>query len=226
MPPSNPNVKICGRSLDACLQTIEKFHGWKAPGLVLGMLMVDRARGLIGESVEADAIVESRHCLPDAVQLFTPCTVGNGWLKILDWDKFALTLYDRRSHRGFRVWLDLEKTVHHPNIYNWYMRRVPKKDLPLDVLLESILSAGGAVLSSAAVTLTHLYDRLKKGKTAVCPTCGEAYAAEAGRRCPACGGQGYYAVRKYRSRCGDVECVSKLRSGSTGRPSDAFVPRG
>jgi len=82
---------------------IEQFHNWKAPGMVLGLFMVDMARELLGPGVEADAIVESRHCLPDAIQLFTPCTVGNGWLKVLDWDKFALSFYDRIKLKGYRV---------------------------------------------------------------------------------------------------------------------------
>lgn len=99
----NSEATACGRPLSECLQTIEAFHGWQAPGLALGLFMVDWARELIGPQVEADAVVESRHCLPDAVQLFTPCTVGNGWLKILDWDKYALTLYDRRRRAGHRV---------------------------------------------------------------------------------------------------------------------------
>jgi formylmethanofuran dehydrogenase subunit E len=42
---------------------------------------------LIGPQVEADAVIESRHSLADALHLFTPCTVGKGWLKIFDWDK-------------------------------------------------------------------------------------------------------------------------------------------
>ncbi|MGA9538924.1 MAG: formylmethanofuran dehydrogenase subunit E family protein, partial [Desulfobacterales bacterium] len=91
---------VCGRDLTECLRMIEKFHGWQAPGLVLGLFMVDLAQELIGIDTEADAIVETRHCLPDAIQLFTPCTVGNGWMKILDWDKFALSLYDRRERNG------------------------------------------------------------------------------------------------------------------------------
>ncbi len=86
---------ICGFSIDDFLRKIEAFHGWKAPGLVLGGFMVDWAREQLDPGVEADAIVETRHCLPDAVQILTPCTVGNGWLKVLDWDKFALSLYDR-----------------------------------------------------------------------------------------------------------------------------------
>ena len=187
-----PQAVVCGRPLAECLRIVESFHGWKAPGLVLGMYMVHRARELIGEQVEADVIVETRHCLPDAVQLFTPCTVGNGWLKILDWDKFALTMYDRRDPHGYRVWLDLDKAGACPDLYNWYLRRVSKKNLPLEVLLDSILDAGGSVLSSAAVTLTRLHRREKKGRTAVCPRCAEAYAAEQGPICTACRGLGYY----------------------------------
>jgi len=34
--------------------------------------MVDWAIERIGNDIEADAIVETRHCLPDAIQLFTP----------------------------------------------------------------------------------------------------------------------------------------------------------
>ena len=183
---------VCGRPLNECLGLIEGFHSWKAPGLVLGLFMVDRAQKLIGHGVEADAIVETRHCLPDAIQLFTPCTVGNGWMKILDWDKFALTLYDRRDPRGYRVWLDLKKSKAFPNLYNWYMRLVSKKDLPLEILLDTILDAGDSVLSSAEVILTRFYRREKKARTAVCPRCGEAFGAAQGLVCKACRGEGYY----------------------------------
>lgn len=190
--PSDPVV--CGRPLAECLQIIEKFHGWKAPGLVLGVFMVDWARELIGEGVEADAIVETRHCLPDAIQLFTPCTVGNGWLKILDWDKFALSLYDRHENSGYRVWIDLEKARPFENLYNWYMRLVSKKDLPLDVLNATILEAGRTVLSAEEICMTRFYRRIKKGATVICARCGEAYATEQGTVCKACQGEGYFRV--------------------------------
>ncbi len=70
--------------------------------------MVDLAQEPIGPGIEADAFVEPCHCLPDAVQLFTPCTYGNGWTKVLDWGKFALSLYDKKILAGFRVWLDIK----------------------------------------------------------------------------------------------------------------------
>jgi formylmethanofuran dehydrogenase subunit E len=188
------NRTICGRSVEDFFQKIRVFHGFASPGLVLGGFLVDWARELIGPGVEADAIVETNHCLPDVVQLFTPCTLGNGWMKVLDWDKFALTLYDRRRLSGYRVWLDLEKLRSFPNLYTWYMRLVPKKDLPLEMLHEEALTAGRRPLSACAVRVTKFYERHKKQEIAVCPHCGEAYAASQGPMCLACQGKGYYHI--------------------------------
>ena len=80
MHPEIPEKQICCWPLIDCLRIIENFHGWKAPGLVIGMFMTDLARELVGEHVEADAIVETRHFLPHAIQLFTPRTIGHGGL--------------------------------------------------------------------------------------------------------------------------------------------------
>jgi formylmethanofuran dehydrogenase subunit E len=189
-PVSDENV--CGRPLATFLAEIERFHGWQAPGILIGSFMVDWALEWLGPGVEADAIVETFHCLPDAVQLFTPCTIGNGWMKILDWDKFALSLYDRRTFEGVRLWLDLEKTQSFPNIYRWYMRLAPKHELPLEVLVDDILAARRAILSAAPIRATRLTDRKKKGATGVCPGCGEAFSLSQGERCLACQGRSYY----------------------------------
>jgi formylmethanofuran dehydrogenase subunit E len=184
--------KICGRTLATFLAEIERFHGWQAPGILIGGFMVDWALELLGPGVEADAIVETSHCLPDAVQLFTPCTIGNGWMKILDWDKFALSLYDRRTFTGVRVWLDLEKMKSFGNLYRWYMRLVPKQELPLEVLVKDILSARRGILSAAPIRATRFTERKKKGATGVCPGCGEAFPLNQGEKCLACQGHSYY----------------------------------
>lgn len=188
---SNPSV--CGKTIEECLDTIQQFHGWKAPGLVVGLFMVDLAMGRIGKGIEFDAIVESRHCLPDAIQLFTPCTVGNGWLKIVDWDKFALTFYDRHHLNGHRVWLDLQKTQQHPLYHGWFMQTIHKKDFDNNVLLDTIIAAGKSVLSYTAVHMTDHYRRNKKGVIGVCASCGEAYSADQGARCAVCQGKGYFS---------------------------------
>ncbi|MBI4767987.1 MAG: formylmethanofuran dehydrogenase subunit E family protein [Deltaproteobacteria bacterium] len=183
---------VCKKSVEEFIGIIEKFHGWAAPGVVIGGFMVDWAQELLGQGIEADAIVETRHCLPDAVQLFTPCTCGNGWMKILDWDKFALSLYDKKNLTGYRVWMDLEKLSAFPNIYNWYMRLVEKKDLPLSVLNQDILSAGRNILRTALVRITRYYGKNKKGEIRICPVCLEAYPVRQGLHCLACQGEGYF----------------------------------
>jgi formylmethanofuran dehydrogenase subunit E len=84
MKPSKLEIRImgettvCRKPVEEYIKIIEKFHGWAAPGVVIGESMVDWAQELLGGQVEADAIGETRHCLPDAVQLLTPCTCGNG----------------------------------------------------------------------------------------------------------------------------------------------------
>ena len=143
-------IMIAGKPVEAFMEEIRKFHGWVAPGVLLGGFMVDYALELVGKEVEADAIVETRFCLPDAVQLLTPCTCGNGWMKVLDWDKFALSLYDKKTREGFRVRLDVDKTAAFPNLYNWFMKLVEKKDLPLEVLNQTILEAGREALSAVS----------------------------------------------------------------------------
>jgi len=186
---------ICGRSTRDFIQAIEAFHGFAAPGLVIGGLMVDWALERIGAGVESDAIVETYHCLPDAVQIFTPCTIGNGWLKVLDWDKFAMTIYDRWRLSGYRVWLDLGKTAAYPTIYGWYMRTIPKEELPKEEVNSTILKAGRKILNLLPVDVVQQYERNKKGEIGICPKCREAYPLKQGTACLACKGKGYYELQ-------------------------------
>ena len=207
--------RICGKNREEVLAEIRAFHGFTAPGLVLGAFMVDLAKSLIGGDVEADAIVETRHCLPDAVQIFTSCTIGNGWMKIMDWDKFALTLYDRFKLDGYRVWFDLEKARAFPELYDWYMRLVSKKDLPVSVLIDVLFKAGHSVLSCRPVKVTNYYKREKKKTINICAGCGEAYPAWQGTFCRACQGEGYYEDRVEEGSGGPVE-TNTGKSGSSG----------
>ena len=52
----------------------ENFHGYAAPGLLIGGYMVEMAKARIPEGTLFEAVVETRKCLPDAVQLLTLCS--------------------------------------------------------------------------------------------------------------------------------------------------------
>ena len=106
---------------------MKSFHGYAAPGLMMGGFMVDLALSHMPEGVLFDAVCETRSCLPDAVQLLTPCTVGNGWLRILNLGRYALSLYDKYQGDGVRVYVDAQKLRAWPEVETWMLKLKPKK---------------------------------------------------------------------------------------------------
>ena len=100
----------------------ESFHGFAAPGLILGGFMVDLALRNLPPGILFQALCETSHCLPDAIQLLTPCTTGNGWLRVIDLGRFALSLYDKKEGSGIRVFLDPEKLEPWPRIKTWLFK--------------------------------------------------------------------------------------------------------
>src|SRR3974390_3475300 len=102
-------MKIGSYSYEEYVHLIKSFHGSLAPGLLIGGFIVDLALQNLPEGELFDAICETPVCLPDSVQLLTPCTIGNGWLTVLDFGRFAVTLYEKTSGQGVRVYLDVNK---------------------------------------------------------------------------------------------------------------------
>ena len=71
-------MKIGPYTFEEYVEKVRVFHGYPAPGVVLGGIMVDMARRNMHEDGLFDAISETDKCLPDSIQLLTPCTIGNG----------------------------------------------------------------------------------------------------------------------------------------------------
>jgi len=132
---------------DAYLKLISDFHSYPAPGLIVGGFMVELAKRHMPPGVLYDAISEAASCLPDAIQLLTPCTVGNGWLRIVNLDRYALCLFDKRSGAGVRVWLDVEKLSAWPRVRDWYLKRTTKQEQDSEALRAEMRAAGEGILS-------------------------------------------------------------------------------
>jgi len=140
-----------------------------------------------------DAICETQVCLPDAVQLLTPCTIGNGWLKVFDFGKFAIAMYDKSSGNGVRVYLDMEKLKNWSEVNSWFLKLKPKKEQDSELLLNQIRDAGYGILSMQTIKVdAESLVRKKAGPSAVCPSCGESYPARHGDRCRGCAGGSPY----------------------------------
>ena len=180
-------------SFDEFIEKVKSFHGSIAPGIVAGGIMVDIALANLPEGEFFDVIAESQHCLPDAVQLLTQCTIGNRWLKIVDTSRYALTFYNKYTGEGIRVYLDAKKLRDWPAIKAWFLKEKPKKDQDQQQILDEFHRAGVDVYSMEKVTVKPSYmtsPGKKRSGIALCPSCGEAYRADYGEKCPACQGKG------------------------------------
>ncbi|MFZ5572324.1 MAG: FmdE family protein [Thermodesulfobacteriota bacterium] len=182
-------------SFDSYMERVREFHGHAAPGLVIGGKMVHEALRRLpqGDDILLDALCETGNCLPDAVQLLTPCTIGNGWLKITNLFRFALTIYDKSTGEGIRVAVDAQKVRAWDEINSWFFHLKPKKDQDTGRLMEQIRTAGAEVLTVRSVRMSGRYlEKPHLGKRSICPVCREAYPAKNGPVCRACQGNSPY----------------------------------
>ena len=187
---------ICGVDFDDFVVRMEEFHGYRSPGILLGALMIEDALNTVGATPYLNVVTETIVCLPDAVQLLTPCTVGNGFLQVLYWGKFSLTAYDRKTLAGMRVWLNYRALERFPLIRHWFERSSPAREKPpFEKLAEEILKAGASLVAHRPVRLHQPLKNSEPVATGPCPGCGESYPLHFGAVCPACGGQAYYDYR-------------------------------
>ena len=163
-------MNIGSYSYDEYVHVVESFHGSLAPGLLIGGFIVDLALKRLPEDEFFDAICETEICLPDAVQLLTPCSIGNGWLRVLDFGRFAVALYEKTNGEGVRVYLDMEKLKAWDEVNSWYWKLKKKREQNYPLLLSQIKEAGYGMLSVQRVRVEpEKLRREKLGAVAACP---------------------------------------------------------
>ncbi len=192
--PVNLNTWTIGEyTLEEYIIAAESFHGYAAPGVIIGGIMVDLAMKHMPEGVLFDAISETTYCLPDAVQLLTPCTTGNGWLKVQNLGRYAVSLYHKYTGEGVRVCIDSDKIQLYPELYAWFYKTKPKKEQDNQLILSQIREAKIDICRVENIRVqSRLLKKRHKNRIETCPFCGEAYPEDHGRICRACQGQTPY----------------------------------
>ncbi len=186
-------MKIGTYSLEEYLDRLTSFHGSLAPGLIVGGFMVELARRSLHQGEFFNAICETAMCLPDAIQLLTSSTIGNGRLTVLNFGRFAITLFGKDSGKGVRVYVDAKKVEKYSEIKSWYFKLKPKKEQDSALLIRQMKEAGEEILSMQRVRVQpDALKRKKMGPVAICPLCGEAYPVRSGDACKACRGESPY----------------------------------
>jgi formylmethanofuran dehydrogenase subunit E len=188
--PSEPDKNRIFRELSTA---VTHFHGYAAPGVLIGCYMVQEAQRRIKEGILYDAICETPWCLPDAVQMLTPCTIGNGWLRIYDLGIYAVSLFDKHTGRGIRVFLDTGKIAQWEDVADWYLKRKPKHEQDSEKIKEQIRDGADRMITVETITVrSDVLLKRSKGSIAICPLCHEAYPEIHGALCRRCQGDSPY----------------------------------
>ncbi len=194
-------------------QLAENFHGYAAPGLLIGGYMVEKAKSLLPEGTLFEAVVETAKCLPDAVQLLTLCSTGNMRVKIENLGRYALSLGDKYTGEGVRVSIDCEAMKNYPEIYSWFFKTKAKKDQDTKLLEEEIERAGDSILKYEYVTVKKSFLGHKHmDAIGICPLCSEAYPINDGPICRGCQGEAPYIVIRKKDK---ENCNQKISSPSS-----------
>ncbi|ODS34910.1 hypothetical protein BEH94_11545 [Candidatus Altiarchaeales archaeon WOR_SM1_SCG] len=190
-------LKSLNEKLKDSIEKAAEFHGDCPPGIPIGVYMVDYGLTLLGNYNKLKCVVETPRCIADAVQVMTPCKLGNPYFKLINYGKYALTLYDRESGKGVRVYLDAKKLKRekYPMLAAWFLRDKSPMGKPdkAKTTEEFITSAGRGILSYQRVKIS-LPQKDKLYPSKLCEICGESFISKGGDACAACEGGAYYRV--------------------------------
>jgi formylmethanofuran dehydrogenase subunit E len=182
-------TRIGSYTREEYLERIRAFHGYAAPGVIVGGIMVDMAMERMTPGVPYDAICETASCLPDAVQILTPCTIGNGWMRIINLGRYAVNLYDKYKGDGVRVSLNTQKLHDWDELEAWFLKLTSKKEQNSELVEAQIWQAGRSIYSLEAINIKQSYlTRHSKGAIGICQSCGEAFPKKDGEICLGCQG--------------------------------------
>jgi formylmethanofuran dehydrogenase subunit E len=183
-------MNIRNYTFEEFVDRVREFHGYEAPGVIIGGFMVDLAYHHLPKEGLFDSLCETPKCLPDAIQVLTPCTGGNGWLTVVNVGRYALTLYNKETGEGVRVFVDTEKLDPWPELRTWFFKLKPKKEQDRDMLAAQIKEAGSGICGVHKVKVADRFiKRRPRGSLAVCPKCREGYPLDDGPLCLACYGK-------------------------------------
>jgi len=174
------------------------FHTYPAPGLLIGVFMVDYAVSLLGATPgeKLYAVSETYKCAPDPLQVILNCTVGNHRLRVIPIGKFAISVNRASTEQfsdGIRVFIDPCKIERYPVIMAWFTNN-PSFSQKSDglALIDEIFRAGRDILSAERI-LVKVTPK-QKWKSGKCPVCGELVPQDMLEQgvCRGCGPLAYY----------------------------------
>ena len=175
-------AKIDDPEILSYIDKVVNFHGYLSTGAFIGLQMLKIATQLldIKEGERVFVTCETLNCLPDPFQILCGCTVGNKGLKILDYDKMAITINKgakpgEEHVKGVRIFLDPAKTAKYPVFHAWYMN---ERKVPHEEAISHLLKAGDEVYTWELVDVPVPVKAKKDVR--ICKECGESFVSKDG----------------------------------------------
>lgn len=191
----DPVMRIGSYTREEFLNQVNLFHCYTSPGVIIGGIMITIAMEQLPEGISFNVICETSSCMPDSVQLLTPCTVGNGRLRIVNMGRYAVSLFDKQNGNGIRIYIDLEKLQPWDEIKAWLLKLKTKREQDSEKLQKQIWEAGRDIYSFYPIQIKPVYlAKQSKGSIGICKVCGEAYPVADGGVCLGCQGEAPYNV--------------------------------
>ena len=192
---------LTDKEFNEMTEKVYAFHHKRAPGIPIGVAMVDLALDKLGVVKEKiNAIAETQACLSDVIQIMAGCTIGNRYLRIYkELGKYALTLFDRADGRGVRVFIDIDKidASISPETYKFFHRTRSaevKKGGPARIesskkIVKEFLKIKDKILDFQEVKVIN-HGKPPMLPASICITCGESFLAKhnSDKKCQICSG--------------------------------------
>jgi formylmethanofuran dehydrogenase subunit E len=184
--------------LQRMIRRCSHFHSYPAPGLVMGVFMVDWAMEELGATAgeKLFAVCETKKCLPDALQVIAGCTIGNNRLRVLDAGRFAIAMNQpsmAETAKGVRVAVDAAALEEFPALRAWFMHdRAFDRATMTGALFDEILD--GRRRYCALERIVVRFDPKQAWSAGRCERCGESVPDTllSGGVCAVCRDQRYY----------------------------------
>jgi formylmethanofuran dehydrogenase subunit E len=113
-------------------------------------------------------------------------------MRIINSGRFSVTLYDKHTGEGIRVFVDPVKVKAFPEIDKWFFCLVPKKETDVNKLMEEVREFGSKVLGMRRVKVDiKSLPSPEEYKYALCSVCGESHIDDGKDVCLACRGKAY-----------------------------------
>jgi formylmethanofuran dehydrogenase subunit E len=123
------------------------------------------------------------------------CSIGNGWMKIHNLGRYAVSLFDKYTGEGVRVSIDPVKLAAFPEIESWFLKKKPKADQDEERLVWEIETAGDSYCKVEKVTVKRRFlGHSHMEGIGLCSQCGEAYPTGDGPICRGCQGEAPYVT--------------------------------